>query len=228
MAAAFFPIIGVLLKRDAHAGIEFFEPERAGSHRVRPVLEAVRDDQDVIVCQAIGQVRVARVERHLDLVRVELLDVGDRRQRGLAAGLGVAAMIVQRVNGVVGIEFLAVGEFDALAKVEDPFFGAVLGFPASGEVGLRLAVLAPFDDAIEEAVADGDHDGIGVAADVDAVRRAAAAEAEAKRAAVLRRLRRVGVDAGQHARYRERRGAERNRAAHKLTPRNRALLQPAL
>ena len=97
-------------------------------------------------------------------------------------------MQVQRVDGVVGGEFLAVRELDAFAKIEDPVLGAVLRLEALGKRGMRLAVLAPFDDAVEEAVADVDHDGIVVRGDVDAVRRAAAAEAEPQKAAVLGRL----------------------------------------
>ena len=149
-------------------------------------------------------------------------------QRAGPAGLGVAAVQVQRVDGVVGGELLAVRELDALAEVENPVLGAVLRLPALGQIWMRPAVLAPFDDAVEQAMADVDHHGVVVRGDVDAVGRAAAAEAEPQRAAVLRRLCGERVGARQHGGNREARGAERSGAAHELAPRDRAAKQPAV
>ena len=63
----------------------------------------------MIVGKGVGQVGVGRYKRDLDLVLVELLDVGDRLQRAGAARLGAPAQ-VQRVNRVVGGEFLAVSD----------------------------------------------------------------------------------------------------------------------
>ena len=62
------------------------------SDRLGPVLEAVRHHVHVIVGQCVGQVGVGRGQRNLNLVFVELLDVGDRLERACAAGLGVTAM----------------------------------------------------------------------------------------------------------------------------------------
>ena len=112
-------------------------------------------------------------------------------------------MIVQRIDRVVGVELLAVGELDALAQVEHPLLGVLRGLEARGEVRLRLAVLAPFDEAVENAVRGVDHHGIVVAADVPAIGGAAAAEAEAQRSALLRRFGRIGVDRGQQLRDRQ-------------------------
>ncbi len=188
MAPPLFPVVLVLLQRNPHAGIELVEDEGAGSDRLRPVLEPVRNHEDVIVGQGVGQVRVRPVQRNLNLVFVELLDVGHRLEGARAARLGVAAMQVQRIDRVVRGEFLAVGELDAFAKVEDPVFGAVRRLEALGELGMRFAVIAPLDDAAEQPVAGVDHDRVVVGRDVDAVGRAASAKAEPEHAAILRRL----------------------------------------
>ena len=134
-AAALLPVVGTLLEHDPDAGIELLERERARPDGLRPVLEALRNHEDVIVGQRIGQVGVGRVERKLDLVLVELLDVGHRLHRRRAAGLGVAAVQVERVDRVVGGELLSVRELDPLSQVEDPVLGPVLRLEALGQFG---------------------------------------------------------------------------------------------
>ena len=104
----------------------------------------------MIVGEHIGEIRVGRVEGDLDLVSREFLDVLDRLHRAGRARLGLAAMQVQRIDRVVRVEILAVGEFDALAQVQHPFGGAVLALPARRQFGDRLAVGRPFDETVEQ------------------------------------------------------------------------------
>ena len=197
-AAIRLPVVAGLLQRDAHARIEFIDAEGAGADRLRPILEAVRHDAHVIVGERVRQVGVRPVQRNLNLILVELLDVGDRLERARAAGLGVAAVQVERVDGVVGGKFLAVRELDPLAQIEDPVLRAVLRLPALGQIRMRPAVLTPLDDAVKQAVAGVDHHRVVVGGDVDAVGGAAAAKAKPQHAALLRRLVRARVGARQH------------------------------
>ena len=203
MAAPFLPVVAGLLERDAYARIELVEAEGAGSDRLRPILEPIRHHSDVVVGQRIGQVGVGRGERELNLVLVQLLDVGDRLQRAGAAGLGVAPVQVERVDGVVGGELLAVRELDPLAEIEDPVLRAVLRLEALGQIRMRPAVVAPFDDAVEQTRRDVDHHRVVVGRDVDAVGRAAAAEPEPEDAALRRSLGGDRVGARQHGGNRE-------------------------
>ena len=224
-AAPFLPVVAGLLERDAHARIELVQAEGASPDRLGPILEAIRHHVHMIVGQSIGQVRVRPVQRNLYLILVELLDVGDRLERARAAGFGVASMQVERVDGVVGGELLTVRELDPLAQVEDPVLSAVPRLVAFGQIRMRPAVLAPLDNAVEQAVAGVDHHRVVIGGDVDAVRGAATAEPKPEDAAFLGRLSGDGVSARQHGGNRDARGAERGGAAHELTTRNGALKQ---
>ena len=185
MTPALLPVGPGLLHLDAHARIEAFEHEGAGADRLRPILEPVRNHQEMVVRQAVRQVSVRRAQRNPDLVIVKLLDVGDALHGGGAARFRLAAMKVERIDGVVGSERLAVRERDALAQLEDPVLRAAGRLPALGELRMRLAVHAPFGEAIPEAVIDGDHHRIVRGPEVEAVRGAAAGETELERAAGL-------------------------------------------
>ncbi len=187
-AFALLPIRSRLLEPDPDSRIEVFEHERTGADRLRPVLEAVRNHHEMIVREAIRKIGVGSGERNLDLVVVELLDVGDVLHRGGAAGLRVAAVEVERIDRVVGIEFLAVRKGHAFAKVQDPVFGAVGRLPALRQFRMGFSVLTPFGEAIPEAVIGIDHHGIGRGAEVEAVGGAAAGEAELQHPAIFWRI----------------------------------------
>ena len=103
----------------------------------------------------IGKVDVALAQRDLDLVGAQLLDIGDRAQEVLRRGLGVAAMQIDRIDDVVGVEGLAGVEGDALADIEDPLFGTGLGLPALEQFPDRVAALIDFDQAVPNLVAIG-------------------------------------------------------------------------
>ena len=184
-AAAGLPVVAGVLGEDAHAGLEAFQRVGAGAVGFGEVREAVGHHEDVVVRQVVGQIGVARRQGDLDLVGAELLDVLDGAEQVLRGRLGLAAMQVQRIDDVVGVERLARMEGHALADVEDPLGGAGLGFPGLEEFARSVAVLVDLDEAVPDLVAVGDRHGIRVGARIEAVRGAAALHAEAQRAALL-------------------------------------------
>ena len=206
-------------------GSKLSSTKAPGADRLRPVLEAVRHHQKVIVGKAIGKVGVGGGERDLDLMVVELLDVGDALHRRGAAGFRFAPVKVERIDRVVGGEFLAVREGHALAQLEDPVLGAVGRLPALRQLRMRASVLVPFGEAVPDSVVDVDHHGIGGGAEVQAVGGAAAGKAELQRAAALGRLGGDRAGAGQQGGDREARGAERGGAAHEVAAREGAVEQ---
>ena len=149
-AFALLPVRPDLLEPDPHAWIEVFEHERARADRLRPVLEAVRNHHEMIVGEPIGEIGVGGGERDLDLVIVELLDVGDALHRSRAARFRVATVEVEGIDRVVGREFLAVREGHALAQLEDPVLGAVGRLPALRQFRMRSSVLVPFGEAVPD------------------------------------------------------------------------------
>ena len=197
-AFALLPVRPDLLDRDAHARIELVEDKGPRADRLRPVLEAVRDHQEMIVRETIGQVGVGSGERDLDLVIVELLDVGDALHRSGAARFRVAPVEVERVDRVIGSEFLAIREGHAFAQVQDPVLGAVGRLPALRQFRMGLAVLTPFGEAVPDPVVGVDHHGIGRCAEVEAVSGAAAGESELQHSAIFRRIGGDRVGARQH------------------------------
>ena len=72
-------------QRDANAGLEPLEDECAGADGLRPILEAVRDHRQAVVGENVGKIGVGVIERDLDLMRVELLDLRHHPQRVGAA-----------------------------------------------------------------------------------------------------------------------------------------------
>ena len=168
MAAAGLPVIAGALERHAHAGIKLFQRECASADRVGPVLEAGGNHMGMIVGEIVGEIGIRSVKRDFDRIGVNLLDILDRRHRALAAGLGIGpAMQVQRVEHVIGIKHLAVGEFDALAQLENPAGGTVLWLNHFGQFRHPFAILRPFNEAVEKGVAGGYHHAVIIAGDVD-------------------------------------------------------------
>ena len=141
----------------------------------------------MIVAERIGQIDVAARQRDADLGRAELFDVRDGADEILPARFGLASMQVDRIDDVIGIEFLAGVEFDALADVEHPFRGARPRLPAFQQLALSIALLVDVDEGVEDLVGDTDRDGIRIGPRVEAVRRASARHAEAQRAAFFGR-----------------------------------------
>src|ERR1700680_2051828 len=135
-------------------------------------------------------------------------------------------MQVKRIDRIVRGEFLTVGEFYSLAEIEDPVLGAVLRLIALGKFRMRVAVLPPFNQTIEQAMTDVDHHGVVVGGDVGAVGRAAARQPKSQHATLARRFGGKRLGARQHGRYGEARGAEGGGAAHELAPRYGAAKQP--
>ena len=134
-------------------------------------------------------------------------------------------MKIERVDRVVGGEFLAVRKGHALAQVEDPVLGAVIRLPALRQLRMGFPVLAPFGEAIPEPMVGVDEHGICSGAEIEAVGGAAARKAELQHAALFGGLSGDRVGARQHCRNRDARRAERGGAAHKLAARNGAMKQ---
>ena len=184
VAPAGFPVgAGFALGHHAHAGLPFHQGVGAGAVGFGEVRGAVGHDQQVVVRQHKGQVGIARLHVDLDLVRRELFDVGNRLQNAFGWRLGLAAVHIDGVDDVVGVQRLARGEGDALADVEDPFGGAGFGFPAFSQFGCGIAFGVNFDQLVPEHQAVGDRNGVGVGARIQAVRGRAAFHAHAQNSA---------------------------------------------
>ena len=76
-ALALLPVGPRLLQPNADPRVEVFKHKRTRADRLRPVLEAIGNHHEVIVGHPIGEIGVGGGEGDLDLVIVELLDVGD-------------------------------------------------------------------------------------------------------------------------------------------------------
>ncbi len=133
------PVMSGVLGQDANAGLEVFERISACPVGLREVREPVRHDEDVVIRQIIGQIGIAAGQRNGDLIGVDLLDVGDGAEKIFGSRLRFAAMQVQRIDDVVGIEGLAGMERHALADIEDPIGGTGLGFPRLEQFAGRIA-----------------------------------------------------------------------------------------
>ena len=217
VAAPFLPVAAAVGQDAAHAGVEHLGLVAAGSNRVGPVLEAVRHHQHVIVAEHVRQVGVRRLEHDLDLLLAHLHDVLDRLHRAGRARLrAFAAMQVDRVDDVVGVQRLAVAEGDALADVAHPFRRIVAGLERLEQLGLNLVLVVDLDQPVEDAGGDVDHHGVEIGPDIHAVGGAAAGRTDAQVAALHRRLRVAGLR--QHAARQRGGDAERRRASHELAP----------
>jgi hypothetical protein len=106
---------------------------------------------NVIVAEHVGQIGVRRFEHDLDLVRIHLDHVLDRTHRAGRAGRGIAAMQVDGIDDVVGIQALAVAERDSPADIADPFLGIVARLQALQEFGLDLVLVVDLDQAVGTA-----------------------------------------------------------------------------
>jgi hypothetical protein len=187
VAATGLPVVGIALGRDTHAGIERGDLERAGPDRPTPVREARRHDQKMEVGEEIRQIGVRLGERDPDLIRAHRLDRLDAGHDALGARGGVlAAMQVERVDDILGIERLAVGEGDALAQSDQPGLGVGLGLPAFGELRLDLALGIDLGEQVEGGEPGDRGHGVGIAARIERIDGAAAAEPDRERAAFLR------------------------------------------
>ena len=58
--------------------------------------------------------------------------------------------MIDRVDDILGIQGLAIVEFDAPAKLEGPLLGVGRGLPALGELGDRLAPMVHLDQAVPQ------------------------------------------------------------------------------
>ena len=72
--AARLPVIATTLEDEANARLEALERITAGADRLLPVGEAIRNDNDVVIAQDDGEVGIAGLKRHGDLIVVDFLD----------------------------------------------------------------------------------------------------------------------------------------------------------
>ena len=214
VAAARLPVVAAVLGDEAHAGLEAFQRVGAGADRLRPVGEVLRHDDEVVVGQDDREVGIAARQRDPDLGRRQRLDLGDLRQNALGRRLGLAAVHVDRIDAVVGVERLAVGELDALADVEHPLVapGFTSQLSNSSPVGLPSA-----SNSIRQLQISSrrDHDGVRHRCAGRGCRGRAAFHAQAQRAALLRRRLRQGRSRAEPEAEAE---AERGGARHQLAP----------
>ena len=170
--ALLVPVLGVLAERRALPLRELVEDERARAvHGLLVVAVVVGGQDDRVVVVRAQQVReraVRRLERELDRGGVGGLravlgqEAGEGRQRlGRAVGVGEA---VDRGGDVLGRHLLAVVELDALADLERPHRGVLVGLPALGQARHRVELGVRPDEVLaalrehREAAVVGDRD----------------------------------------------------------------------
>ena len=111
-------------------------------------------------------------------------------------------MMIDGENHIIGVEGLAVVEFDAVAQFEDPGSGIRRGFPALREFPDNASIRCHFRQVV--AAGPGRHDVVRIeqSCPVETVRRGAAAHRRAKQPAApgLRCPRLFGEDAGRDCR----------------------------
>ena len=137
-------VVRVSLHFGAHAGVEALEPVGAGAEtRLVPGLlfGAGGSDDQAVGGELNGQVGVRRLERDDEVVAVLLALLHGRHHRtAVAVGIEVVVLVGVAREHIVHGQRLAVVELHALADLEAPGLG-VVGFPALGKTGDRLAVV---------------------------------------------------------------------------------------
>ena len=129
--------------------MELFQNEGAGAIGLAEIFEAIGQHHQVVIGQVKRQVHIAFAHAYLDLVRGQFFDVLDVGQQGFGRRFGFAAVQIERVNNVIGIQGFARGKGNAFTDVENPFRSARLGFPAFQQFAGGVAVISNFDQAVK-------------------------------------------------------------------------------
>ena len=190
------PVIRVAGALHAHAGLIAGDGERAGADRLAKIRRPFRHHAAMVIGEHGRELTVRGFQADGDLVVTGLFHVRDRREHAGRAGLGFAAMQVDRINRIIRGEGFAVVEGDTFLQVEHPFGRTGFGFPARGQTGLGGIAGAGFDQRLKEGEAAGGADRIVPGGRVQAIGGAATADAEAHGATAARRFGRMRVFGG--------------------------------
>ena len=158
---------------------------------ILPVCLAIgfRHDEEMVIGHEEREVGIASVQFEHNTIRPVLRDLLDRCDVGLGRGFGLfAAVMVDRGDDIVCRHRLAVGELDALAKVEDPSRRVVIGFPGFCHVADEIPVRVDLGQGVVGREAERHHIGVGIGLRVEGIGCAALGKTDAKPAALLGRI----------------------------------------
>ena len=151
------PVVGEALAALADTGLVDRDLVGAGRDAgIGRVLAATRLDDQVIVGHQIGKVGIRFLERHDDILAVDLhrFDaLHDAERAGLRFLVRVA---LERLQHVVGGHRLAVVELDAVADLEGPLLGVVRRADLLGDPVLKAAFRRQRNEIFAPALAEGE------------------------------------------------------------------------
>ena len=216
------PVVLEARETGTHPGLEVVELVASAPDARLPVdAVSVRgQDGDVVVADDVGEVGVAAVERDHHRVSALDADVGHRLQQGFRGRLGILVpVVVDGSHHVVGVESLAVMEFDALANLEAPGGGIRRGLPALGQLRLE-AVDRYLGEMVVLGHVENRHVAVLEGRRIQGVGGRAVGDPDPELSALLRGRgqRRPGKQTGREHSA----GPQRGRPGHELPARNRA------